>query len=325
MKKALSIILATLLLLTSCTNNQISAPKPDTELQTPSDNQTPTLAQTRCETLDFEMKNASAKIGVAYLGFYEYGTLQNSLDYFKSGNPDLQSKYSIFEFLTPQSVIGENVGEGYCIYVADKDTSIAINRIDENGEVSEILYKGNPDTPLLVFANGDTFSPDTQIVTIDGDFSLCLDHNGRLTESDVVYDFTNYGNIVKELYTVAKDNFYIAPTKETLVNTSWEGQTYVSSEITKTYILDFFENTVKIHWNDGIDAEDHEFEAIWSLSEKDGVCVLNLNLDNLDGERTYVPLVTETNDTLYILSDFVNGDVHRDYEKLNVMLVKTVG
>lgn len=264
------------------------------------------------------LDNQSA-FAVCYLGYFD----KYSLEEITKANKRLSSDFEFLSEIQSERIIGSG-GELYLV-VGNAETDVAVNLLKEDGEVSEILYKGDLSEPIMVFANGGAFAPDTQIVTVDTSFAPCLDNNGRLAKSDAVYDFTNYGDVVELLYTTAKENFYTVPTKQMLVNTSWQGLAYESDEITKTYNLDFFENTVKIQWNDGIDAEDHEFEAAWSLSQKDGVCILNINLDNLDGERTYVPLITETEDTLYILSDYVNGDVHRDYEKLNVMFTKTVG
>ncbi|MBQ8605659.1 MAG: hypothetical protein IJ408_02890 [Clostridia bacterium] len=256
---------------------------------------------------------------VAYLGYYDKYSLEDTT----KANKRFAANFEFLSEIPSERIIGSG-GELYLV-VGNAETDVAVNLLAEDGSTTEVLFKGDLSEPIMVFANGGTFSPDTQIVTIDTSFAPCLDYNGRLAKSDAVYDFSNYEDAVEQLYTVAKENLYRSPTREMLVNTSWNGECYVNSEITKTYSLDFFEDKVKIQWNDGIDAEDHEFEAKWSLSEKDEVCILNINLDNLDGERTYIPLMPETDDMLYILSDYVNGDVHRDYEKLNIMLAKTVG
>lgn len=340
MKNCLKIVCALLctcvFFAAGCSKEQPATKTPAGESEKPTQNPTETPAEPSAGEVDWNtamtmlrqaMVETPQKMAVAYLGNYSSGTKLS--EWFLENCPTLSQDQPFLKELSEDAILGDD-GELYCIVALDENADLAVNRMGENGEVSAILHKGDGGKPLLVTANGAGFSPDTAVTLVDsnGDvvqYSLMTDGNGRLQKNDAVHDFTNYEDVVAGLYSAAKENCFAAPSKELLANTSWSGAVYVDADVTKTYNLDFFEDKVKIQWNDGIDAEDHEFIAEWSLSEKDGVCILNVNLDNLDGERTFIPLVSETNDSLYILSDYVNGDVHRDYEKLSVMLAKTVG
>lgn len=321
--------MSALLLLTSCTNIQSPAPNPDTEEQTPSGEQTTPPVHAGIDALCTEMKNASLKVGVAYLGFYEYGSVQDALTVFKDNNTDLETEYSILGSLTPQSIIGESMGEGYLILPADKDADVAVNRLNENGDVFEILYKGTPDTALLVFTNAGALVPDTQVVIVDSegnvvDFVLNLNDMNRFDTPDGVLDFSDYSGQLSADYAYRRENDCMLVTKSELVNTSWSAERYLQDGTKMQYHIDFFEDTANIYWSIN-EQENNSFTSSWSLESTDSISTLHLDLENLDGKRDFHVLLSRIDKLLFIYEDFVSDDTDRFYEPLYTMLSASLG
>ena len=174
------------------------APKPETSQ---GDTQTDApLADWISELLPIRqmiLDNQNA-FAVCYLGYFD----KYSLEEITKVNKRLTSNFEFLPKIQSERIIGSG-GELYLV-VGNAETDVAVNRLTDDGEVSEILYKGDLSEPIMVFANNGVFMPDTQIVTVGGSFAPCLDNNGRLAKSDAVYDFTNYEDVVEVLYTVAK-------------------------------------------------------------------------------------------------------------------------
>ncbi len=129
---------------------------------------------------------------------------------------------------------------------------------------------------------------------------------------------------LKKEYEYYKSSFYELPKAEELINTSWFNYDIFDDGRETHYNIEICEDVINITWNDGIDFEDHHYTAPWSLKTENDVCIMELDLGNLDGIRNYCILVTTDNNLIYFSQDFVNDDI-RDYEIGSRVLERSFG
>ena len=263
-------------------------------------------------------------MAVAYLGSYN----GEDLDEFLTDRcATMLDNHPIFTELTPDMMLGSGY-ELYCVVAKDENAQISVNKLDESGNVTDVLHKCDGKKPILIAANGAGFSPDTAISLVDENgnvqyYCFTTDDNGRLEKNDAVHDFSSYKDFLTFSYNENIEDGWQKATADNVAGTSWDAEKYTVDGRIKTYHLDFFENTVNIQWNDGIDADDHVFTADWSIEGSDGKIKIDLN--NLDGERTFVMLISSDAMLMQMLEDFTEDDTMRDYEPLQTLFEKTVG
>lgn len=266
------------------------------------------------------MSTDGKTVAVAYLGFC--GARADASEHINDNCKRFNEDYGFLSSIPNERIIGDG-GQLFCIVAVKNTAAISVNRLNDNGEVAKAEWTGDGSIPLLIFANNGGFEPDMQVgVYTDSDeavLNLHTDVLSRTVTYDLASDFSNYHDIANQSYSMAGEGAWDKPTKEALVNTSWSASRYINEYVTEEYSLDFFENTVKIVWNEGIG----EFTANWSLSEKDGVTILTIDLENLDGLRSYAVLLSP--DMLKLFSDFTSDGDIRDYESLSTLFTKTVG
>lgn len=134
-------------------------------------------------------------IAVAHLGYYggvADAPLQN---WMKENCPIQLDNHPFLTSFDEDTVIG---GEGdlYCLVVLDENADISLNRLNENGEAVEILYKGDGKQAILFTANGAAIVPDTSVVVVDSEGNSCeyrpMQEGGTLQPNEAVMDFTCY-------------------------------------------------------------------------------------------------------------------------------------
>ncbi|MEE0060311.1 MAG: hypothetical protein UE295_05735 [Acutalibacteraceae bacterium] len=131
-------------------------------------------------------------------------------------------------------------------------------------------------------------------------------------------------DVLKKEYEYYRSDFYELPKAEELVNTSWFSYEVLDDGREAYYNIDVLEDVINITWNDGIDSENHNFTAPWSLKTENDVCIMQLDLGNLDGIRNYCILTTTEKNLIYFSQDFVNNDI-RDYEKASRVMERSFG
>lgn len=131
-------------------------------------------------------------------------------------------------------------------------------------------------------------------------------------------------DVLKKEYEYYRSDFYELPKAEELVNTSWFSYEVLDDGREAYYNIDVLEDVINITWNDGIDSENHNFTAPWRLKTENDVCIMQLDLGNLDGIRNYCILTTTEKNLIYFSQDFVNNDI-RDYEKASRVMERSFG
>lgn len=131
-------------------------------------------------------------------------------------------------------------------------------------------------------------------------------------------------DVLKKEYEYYKNDFYELPKAEELINTSWSSYEVLDDGREAYYSIDIFDDVINITWNDGTDLENHNFTAHWSLQTENGVCIMQLDLGNLDGIRNYCILTATEKNLIYFSQDFVNNDI-RGYERASRVMERSFG
>lgn len=141
------------------------------------------------------MVGTPQRIAVAYLGYYGGVADKPMKDWLADHCPIQSDNHPFLKNFDEDTVIG---GEGdlYCLVALDENADISLNRLNEDGEVAEILYKGDGKQAILFTANGAGFAPDTSVVLVDSEGESCeyrpMLENGTLLQNEAVMDFTCY-------------------------------------------------------------------------------------------------------------------------------------
>ena len=270
------------------------------------------------------MVDTPQKIAIAYLGYYGGAADLPMKDWLATYCPIQSDNHPFLKSFDGVAVIG---GEGdlYCLVALDENADISLNRLNEDGEVAEILYKGDGKQALLFTADSAASAPDISVVLVDGKGESCeyrpmKNVFGRLMPAETVMDFTCYEDVAGHGYRSALAMDWSKAAGAQLQNTSWSAAKYGADGRELSYHLDFFEDTLHIQWKEG--SEEHSFDAEWLINDEG---VLEMDLGNLDGERVFRALISEEENLLQIFENFEEGDIARDYEALQTMFEKTVG
>lgn len=152
--------------------------------------------------------------GAAYLG-YVGGLFEESFatafpEWLQETNSGMLAEYPFIGEIGGERIVGR-AGHLYCIAPVDKNATVAINRVQWNGdtqteEITEVLYRSESGDPVLLFANLDDVPAlaDTQVVVTDSygnttSWYPCLDEQFHLVPtiapdgSYIPGDFTEYG------------------------------------------------------------------------------------------------------------------------------------
>lgn len=128
-------------------------------------------AGTSIDVLREEISQSTAPFGIAYIGYFDSATADDSgIDFpqwFYAVTSALNENYPFVLEIDEEHIIGTE-GFLYCVIAGDYNTSISVNSIDSN----ELLYRSENGDPVLLFCNhdGDAQKADTTVIitTEDG-------------------------------------------------------------------------------------------------------------------------------------------------------------
>lgn len=307
----------------------------DTVTEPPVIDNDASLEQLRQSMADEQM------MAVIYFGCVDYLNETATHDLMPALSPSACEKYPFVNDITDGRIIGDSYGDLFCIIPRDEGSTVAINRmyIDEYGnfDYGEVIYRSEVGEPVLLYCNNSAFEADTQVNITDSQGNISTwypstdDHNGIAQiynddDSELICDLTSYNDLLRYKYDRMQDEGWYAPTAEQLLDTSWEGQDYLSDGSIAQYYLDIFENTVNVQWNDGIDADGHTYyDAEWSFTVEDGIALLTIDFREFAGECTYAILLSDDETMMYTAMDFTGAAIETWLEKTDRYLMRTYG
>ncbi|MBQ4601791.1 MAG: hypothetical protein IJB24_02920 [Clostridia bacterium] len=283
------------------------------------------------------MVGTTELFAAAYIGHTDTMDDVDPIPWMKGKVPGLCEDLPFMTAIPEENIVGDHFGELYCIVPATEDITLAVSSIEFDGNDIEVLYKGKPGEPILLFCNKDGHSPDVEVTVTKADGSFVLWYP-KLNDDfylvgaydldgvDVTKDFTPYAKLIENEYEyyLNEAGFWKVPEVLDLVDTSWEATDYCLDGTEKVYYLDIFADNVHVTWNDGVDEENHSYTAPWTLKVVDGLTVMEIDFGSFEGIRTYPVLITSEHNLIYFSQDFLNDDIH-DYEKLSRVLERTYG
>lgn len=270
------------------------------------------------------MIGTPAMVAVAYLGTADSAETSDTVNWVKKILPGFTDNLPFITEIDESHIIGDRYLSLYLVVPCDENASVAVNRIDENGEVAEVLYRCDYGDPILVYASNSADSLDTEINIVDSDgnelsYAPKLNDMSYLTQySDLsVYDLTPYSEILSREYAELQSYSWNLPLEADIADTSWSSGWLVRNGELSIYDISFSENTAYIQWNEDL------LEAPYKLITEEGVCMLRLYPDT-DDERSFCMLISDENDSLYLSQDFYNAAIRCD-EPLSVLMTRTYG
>ncbi|MBR5515686.1 MAG: hypothetical protein IKU52_05740 [Clostridia bacterium] len=270
------------------------------------------------------MIGTPAMVAVAYLGTADSSETADTLNWVKKILPEFTGNLPFIAEIDESHIIGDRHLSLYLIVPCDVNASVAVNRVDENGEVAEVLYRSDYGDPILVYASNSVDTLDTEINIVDSDgnelsYAPKLNDMSYLTQySDLsVYDLTPYAEILSREYAELQSYSWNLPLEADVVDTSWSSGWLVRNGELSKYDISFSENTAYIQHNED------SLEAPYKLITEEGVCMLRLYPDT-DDQRSFCMLISDENDSVYLSQDFKNSSIHCD-ELLSVLMTRTYG
>ena len=258
--------------------------------------------------------------GAAYLGYvgglFEEAFATGFPKWLQETNSGMLAEYPFIGEIGGERIVGR-AGHLYCIAPVDKNATVAINRVQWNGdtqteEITEVLYRSESGDPVLLFANLDDVPTlaDTQVVVTDSygnttSWYPCLDEQFHLVPtiapdgSYIPGDFTEYGwqGVQAELSPWLAANWE-GMTALGLAGSKNYGMGWITEKATGAYnrnayfSLWFYPGdetggTVELEW---IYEDADDFEEVWSGSWTiqtvlDGPSYVTLNLTLIDGKN----------------------------------------
>ena len=305
------------------------------EADPPAAEEDASLTQLRQSMTDKEM------MAVIYFGFVDYLNEKDTSAIITERAPSVCSEYSFVEDIPEERIIGGTMGDLFCIIPSDEGATVAIDRItiDENGDFAydEVIYRSESGEPVLLYCNHGGFESDTRVNITDSQGNVFTwdpvtdDNNGVAMarddeNNDMIRDLTSYNDLLRSEYSSRKNEGWIVPTKEQLIETSWGTNDYLMDGRIVEYMLDIHEETVAVQWNDGIDAEDHRYpDAEWEYSCEDGVAFIKIDFREFAGELSYAVLLSEDGRGIYTMVDFTGDIVQPRNEKTDRYLTRSFG
>jgi hypothetical protein len=122
-----------------------------------------------------------------------------------------------------------------------------------------------------------------------------------------------------------KDSEWVMPTAEMLIGTTWYWEGFLKDGREVSYRLFFHGDTLSVQWNDGIDAESHEFrDALWELTYDEGFAILSIDFREFAGVLRYNLLYHEVYEQLYVGMDATQEEMPIGWEPLYRFLMPPV-
>lgn len=267
------------------------------------------------------MTGTTQIFGAAYLGYTLDMLPQSFEEFVTTSNFTLYNDLPFIPAIPENRIVGNGMGEVYCIVPLDENAKISIS-IKSASDVSDAfdneIYSSDKGDPIILFCNAGCDYPDTQVTIANSSGNSVtwyprLDSSGKMqTENgtcsaQVINDFTPYTQLRRNEYSDMKDTYWVLPTKEQLIGSSWTCEELRDDGSVHFYDISFSDNTVSISWNN--DGEDHQYtDAPWSLSFDEGVATLIFDFENFAGEQRCSVLVGNDGGMLYTCADLIFGD-----------------
>lgn len=285
--------------------------------------ETESLAALRQET-----EEAGCLFAVAYFGYHETIDSDLPVDPYEAMREYTCWLCEDLPFLTQipaERVIGTG-GELYCIVPLDENAVVAISKGTWHEEIEtyryeQPLYFSQGGEPILLLCNNSGWEPDIQ-VSISGPSGEAvwypqIDDNHcvmQFSEKDLIYDFSSYRELLIKRYRDTEGE-WIMPTADILMGTTWRWEGFLKDGREVSYRLSFHGDTLSVIWNDGIDAEDHEYrDAPWELTYEEEFAVLSIDFGAMAGVLRYNLLYHEEFDLLYAAIDAVQEEMPIGWE-----------
>ena len=342
MKKLIAVLLCSILLLTAgCMQpaGQTEETMVDTTAAQIETTETTELTEAIIEepslnALRQAMVETPKNFAVAYFGYPKTIESDAPADPFivmQENAPELCEDFPFLLEIPEERVVGQT-GDLFCIVPLDADATVTVNKgtwDDKNEQYlyEDILYRSESGEPILLFCNDAGWEPDTQ-VSITGpsgvtvwypqiDDNQCamplLDENGEAQ----FYDFSSYRETLMADYRNMKNSEWAMPTAEMLSGSVWCWSGYLKDGREVSYRLAFHGNTLSVRWNDGVDAQDHEYtDALWELIYDENFAVLSIDFREFAGVLRYNLLYHEAYDRLYVCMDVVQEEMPIGWEPL---------
>ena len=103
------------------------------------------------------MIDTPAMVAVAYMGGTDSMESVDAVEWVKTLLPGFTGNLPFITAIDDSHIVGDRYGELYLVVPCDENASVSVNRVDEIGEVTELLYRSESGEPLLVFANNTGF------------------------------------------------------------------------------------------------------------------------------------------------------------------------
>ena len=275
---------------------------------------------------------------VAYFGYHE--TLDSDLpvDPFKvmqEQAPQLCEELPFLLEIPEERIVGE-VGDLFCIVPLDENATVAVSKgiWDDNSGgyiYEESLYFRESGEPILLLCNNAGWEPDTQLY-ISGpsgeviwypqtDDNLCAMPLRNDDWEDLFFDFSPYRELLMAKHRDMKGE-WVMPTAEMLTGTTWVWKGYRKDNLDTSYRVTFGEDTLAVHWDDGLDEFTYEYPyAPWELTYDEGFAVLSIDFQEFAGVLRYNLLYHEDYEQMYFAIDAMQEDMPIGWEPLYRFLV----
>lgn len=279
------------------------------------------MADASLNSLQQAMVETPQLFAVAYFGYYDtidsdapvdpYSVMQEQAPWFCEDLPFLLN-------IPADRVIGDN-GDLFCIVPLDKDATVAVslgawNEAAGEYEYEQSLYYSESGEPILLFCNGAGVEPDTQVY-ISGPsgeviwYPMIDDNNcaAPLRNDDwenLFLDFSPYKELLMKSHQDMKDSEWVIPTADLLTGTTWVWNGYRKDGLDTKYRVVFKEDTLDVHWDDGLDEFTYEYpDAPWELTYDEGFAVLSIDFQEFAGVLRYNLLYHEVYEQLYVAQE----------------------
>ncbi len=288
-----------------------------------------------------ESMTAENMMAVVYFGYAEFLYDIDTYAFIAERAPSVCEKYPFIVNIPEERVIGEHFGELFCIIPRDEGSTVAINRLqlDENGNLDygEVIYRNEIGDPVLLYCNNGAFESDTQVNITDSQGNVFTwypstdDKHGIAPVYDdnyneIICDLTSYNDLLQNSYNRMMNEGWTPPTADQLISTSWEAADLTSDGRVVEYFLDIHEDTLTVQWNDGIDADNHEYpNAQWELTNENGISLLKIDFREFAGELTYALLISDDSTAMYTYIDFTGDSINARWERTDRYLNRTYG
>ena len=259
-------------------------------------------------------------VAVAYLGETDSAEAADTMELLSRLFPGFLSDLPFIKLIEGERIVGDGFGEIYLVVPCDENASVAVNRVDGAGEVTEVLYRSDNGEPILVCDGGT----ELQINIVDNEGKILTYYPapndlGYLSQySDgSIYDLSPYAEMLSREYSELQSYSWKLPEAVDLLDTSWDTSRQLADGSTVSYHMSFASDGVYIQWSEGT------LTASWNVVTENGVCKLKLYPDT-DEERSFCMLLSTEHDRIYLSQDLTSGVQHSD-EPISVTMERTYG